>query len=343
MTLRSTSPCWSLLILRTVELQVTALKALHSPQRKPLAMADIQHWRRMVQPSRSKLPTISAPEHHEHETVSDPATPRKRPRPKISSYFAHHMHAGGSSKLEIVHSDDPPTSKTLSSLYMAPDPWPDPDADDLVDGVMSRLLAFPYNGLDAQQNGPLLRIMEGYRRLSDEIRRLHTNLKAEVDSRHAAELDMQKAVEKWVQERRDLQAEVKRLERLLVKGKRGLADVVRGRQSSSLRRESEPSGMPEKKLGNDKETVSEFLAQSRRDEENMGQNHGGTYFSRISTGDERLSWYSIRRACCNGVATSGCHLTRSGADFPSTDHSTYLVSFQKNGYIVIQDDVYGLL
>lgn len=245
-------------------------------------MTDIQQWRRMVQPSRSKTTAISVPEDHDHEAVSNPGTPRKRPRPRFSSYFSHHGHAGGASKADIVAPDYFSMSRTTSVSQAEATTFPNPEADSLVDAVMCRLLADPFKGLDAQQNSSLLRILEGCRELRAEKQHLETKLHNEVESRYAAMIEVQRAEKRWSEEKEEYKAEIKRLELLIAKGKRGIADVIRARQDSVLRRRSRPNEVSEDVPMDQKETIFEFLTRSRRDEELMRQSQRGKFYETSS-------------------------------------------------------------
>ncbi|KAL2355970.1 hypothetical protein BJ546DRAFT_1121001 [Cryomyces antarcticus] len=226
-------------------------------------MTDINQWRRMIQPARVKTPQES----DEHgETASNvPATPRRRSRPKfsmhLSSYRLPTLLTLKPEPFSVDHfpAVDPSTSQGLTHNY-------NPNPEQMIDSVFSRLLVEPFKPLPVEYNGPLLQIIEVWRHLKDDKTRLTSRLSEEVDARHALMLEAEKAERRWAKEREEYKAEVKRLELLIAKGKRGLVDVMKARQNSVLRRTRK---RPETQPDMNTETVYEFLQRTRREEEVM--------------------------------------------------------------------------
>ena len=77
--------------------------------------------------------------------------------------------------------------------------------------------------------------------------------------------------QQWQQERQDYKAEVKRLELLLAKGKRGLAEVTLARQDSILRHGKQRSLSGDDTL----ETIFEFLEKTKRYEDSAWSSQRG--------------------------------------------------------------------
>jgi cell division septum initiation protein DivIVA len=132
----------------------------------------------------------------------------------------------------------------------------------------------PYDALPAGFNGTLLQILEAYRDLSDERDRLERRINEEVESRLAERSATQQAESLWEEERRTYKAEVKRLELVIAKGKRGVADVALVRQDSLIRRRKQAITPADEDDG--KETVFEFLEKTKRFEDPSWSGQRGT-------------------------------------------------------------------
>ncbi|KAK3715578.1 hypothetical protein LTR37_007066 [Vermiconidia calcicola] len=214
-------------------------------------MTDIQQWRRMIQPARVRTP---ATEIEESDAFTSPTTPRKLLKPKFSSYFTHHSTTASTSKFDLPY----------GGHLVGPDyPWsstreqpPPTDIEDLIDTVMCKLFEDPTTGLTARWTPHLMRIFESFRNLKDGQQQLLSTVEHDREKLRKMELA-------WDCERQDYKAEVKRLELILSKGKRGLAEVTLARQDSLLRR-----GRPENmSRGETLETVFEFLEKTKRYED----------------------------------------------------------------------------
>jgi hypothetical protein len=145
------------------------------------------------------------------------------------------------------------------------DTFPNPSAEQLTDAVTCRLMSQPYDALPAGFNGTLLQILEAYRDLSDERDRLERRITEEVENRFAERSTTQRVESLWEEERRTYKAEVKRLELVIAKGKRGVAEVALVRQDSLIHRRKQMITPDDKDDG--KETVFEFLEKTKRFED----------------------------------------------------------------------------
>ena len=220
----------------------------------------------MIQPARAV--------EHEPDGLASPTTPKRGLKPKLSSYFAN---TGGSAL--AVRAE--PSFTSINGALVAPplptwpedEPYPDPKAEGLVDVIMCMLLSSPYERLDARYNGTLLLIFECYRHAVDQNTELQVQLDDEVSHRTELLQRLQHSQKQWTEERQDYRLEVKRLELLLAKGKRGLAEVTLARQDSQLRqRESERLS---RQADDGLETIFEFLKKTKRQEEKAWSNQRG--------------------------------------------------------------------
>lgn len=226
-------------------------------------MTDIHQWRRMIPPMRTRTPASAA-------DVDDPdgiTSPRKGLKPKLSMYFGQTLN---------------PTSPTLRPATswrpgtIDPSP-PSPGADSLVDAVMCQLMAHPYDSLDRQFNGAVLQICEAFRDAGEEKEQLRMEVARRVEEREGLQRDLERSRSLWERERQDYKAEVKRLELILAKGKRGLAEVTLARRESLIRRGRET-------LTSDaSDTISpalEPLKEMRGEKEQMQPNRRGLSIDR---------------------------------------------------------------
>ncbi|KAF2769397.1 hypothetical protein EJ03DRAFT_293118, partial [Teratosphaeria nubilosa] len=227
-------------------------------------MADIQQWRRMIQPARARTP--AAHEQEDADTNAFPVTPKRGLKPKFSSYFTNHGPATNTLRPEpsvSVFNDDlfDPEMPT----WPADEPFPNPNPEDLMDTIMCRLMASPYDALEPRFNGMLLRVFEAHRHLNDETHQLRAQINEELTRSSALERRLQIASKQWSEERQDFKAEVKRLELLLVKGQRGVAEVTLARQDSLLRQKDANRRIRMEDDG--LQTIFEFLERHRQYDE----------------------------------------------------------------------------
>jgi hypothetical protein len=231
-------------------------------------MADTQQWRREIQPARNRThaPTPVA-ELDEADDMLSPPTPKLRLKPKLSSYFNQ-------------PSDPPPSTNDHAGLQLpkwsAGEVFPDPKPEEEMDAVMCHLMSNPFDNLDRQFNGSLMRIFESYTKLNEEKKELQQRLDTRTATCKAVASKFNMAMKDWEDEKQDYKDEVKRLEVLLAKaGKRGVAEVTLARQDSKLR--SRNAGGLERK-----ETIFEFLEKTKRIEDPSWINQRG------NAGSDRL-------------------------------------------------------
>lgn len=233
-------------------------------------MTDIQQWRRMIQPARTRTPAV---EHEEAEAFLSPTTSRKTLKPKFSSYFTQHANTAGPSKKDATFPGNDDEGIDWPS-WPAEDPYSNPDADVLIDSVMCRILSSPYEALNPRFNGALLQIFEGFRVVADDNRRMLAKSEQDADRISEMERVMQKSARQWDREKQEYKAEIKRLELLLANGQRGLAEVTLARQDSLLRlRKAEKKGKARKH--DTLETIFQFMEKNKRVEEKVWSSQRG--------------------------------------------------------------------
>ena len=231
-------------------------------------MTDIHQWRRMIQPSRARTPAVDT---DDSDGFLSPTTPRKGLSTKLSSYFTQHAASTGLSKANIqLHDDMLGPGLPSWSDDNAP---PCPQAQCLIDSIMCRLLAEPYKSLDSRFNGTLLEIFEAFRNLSDDKKQLQAGIQHEIERRCNVERAMHQSAQQWEREKKEYKAEVKRLELILAKGERGVAEVTLARQDSMLRYGKRTP----KNINSDKtlETVFEFLERTKHHEDKIWSSQRG--------------------------------------------------------------------
>jgi len=179
------------------------------------------------------------------------------------------------------------------------DTFPNPSAEQLTDVVTCRLMSQPYDALDAGFNGTLLQILEAYRDLSDQRDRLERRITEEVESRFAERSETQQAETLWEEERRTYKAEIKRLELVIARGKRGVADVALVRQDSLIRRRKQMTTPDDEDDG--KETVFEFLEKTKRFEDPSWSGQRGILTQALSI-EARLILVSHHESRCEEQA-----------------------------------------
>lgn len=138
----------------------------------------------------------------------------------------------------------------------------------------------PYEALDSRFNGALLQIFEAHRHLKDEQALLEKQVSEEADARSVERSAMQHAEAKWEEERQTYKAEVKRLELVIARGKRGVAEVALVRQDSLLHRRQQMTTPDDEDDG--KETVFEFLEKTKRFEDPAWSSQRGKSTSNMS-------------------------------------------------------------
>lgn len=138
---------------------------------------------------------------------------------------------------------------------------------------MRALLVEPYHALDPAHNSSLMMIFEAYRTMCDQNAALAKRLQVEVSCRDTAELETERAEQRWQVDKEEYKNEIKRLELIIAKGKWGLAEVVRARQNSVLRRGRQ--GTAATGVDDQKETVFEFLERTRAEDNDARRSQRG--------------------------------------------------------------------
>lgn len=224
----------------------------------------------MIQPARVRSPALDV---EEPESITSPTTPRKGLKPKLSSYFNQFASDVGPSKTDLSVDED-----LLGPKWSAwTDDPPQPDAERLIESIMGRLLADPGVRLDSRFNSILLQIFECYRELSEENQGLVSALQQANERYAGAETAMAHQIKKWSKERQKYKDEVKRLELLLAKGGRGLAEVTLARQDSLLRKHGHVESPEEDDDDKTLETIFEFLEKTKRYEDQMWSSQRGKH------------------------------------------------------------------
>ncbi|KAK3117143.1 hypothetical protein LTR53_001800 [Teratosphaeriaceae sp. CCFEE 6253] len=222
-------------------------------------MNDIQHWRRMIQPNRTRTPAIEPAD--DSDGAASPVTPRRGLKPKISSMFTLH---GTVPKPDPSSGEDPFASR--SPAWPDAQPYsPHPNPDSLIDAIMCRLMTDPHGNLDPRFNGMLMLVFESYRGVLDDKLQLQEQAEEASADREAMLSRLQQAQKQWTQERQEYKAEIRRLELLLAKGKRGLAEVTMARQDSRYRERE--SYRRSELLDDGLRTIFEVLERNQRENE----------------------------------------------------------------------------
>ena len=232
-------------------------------------MGDIYQWRRRLPPLR--IPGAPVEHDDRESTGGSPVTPKKKLKPKISSYFSHHQSALHHVKSEpniIAFGSSSSAQSSLIAEHAFPRPH-QPDAEQLMDSLARRLMTDHVRCLQPSDGSSILVIIEAYRHLLDKNVKLQETAHDEKIHKRHAEVELLRAQQSWSDEREEYKAEVKRLELLISKGKMGVAGVLQSRQNSVLRKRTNRSRTTvEDNVDDDKETVFEFLERTRIDDEN---------------------------------------------------------------------------
>lgn len=216
-------------------------------------MADIQQWRRKIhngmQPARSRTPAQTTPvlDTDQYEDYFSVPSPRRRLKPKLSSYFTHTSKTSLQDELAVTA--DLPT-------WPPDELYPSPQPEIVMDALMCRIMSSPLDRLDASHNSSLMLIFEAYMKLKDENEQLHSQMQMETRSTEAIIAKFNMAEKDWEDDRQGYKNEIKRLEVLLAKlSRRGVAEVTLARQDSRFHGRE---GLDRK------ETVFEFLEKTKR-------------------------------------------------------------------------------
>ncbi|KAK4496912.1 hypothetical protein PRZ48_011361 [Zasmidium cellare] len=219
-------------------------------------MADIQQWRKKIQPGKGRTPL-------EPDDMIDPtsqtAPPKRCLKKKVSSYFDLGQNSKTSSFYEgTTFHEEASTSHLTTWPVEELHPDSNPNTEDDMDSVMRVLMAEPHVRLDARHNSSILRVFESYRNMKDEKEELEQKVQESNEAMESVISKFNMAQKDWEDKKQDYKDEIKRLEVLLAKSsKRGLAEVTLARQGSKLRNHKLSDG-------DQKETIFEFLEKTNR-------------------------------------------------------------------------------
>lgn len=177
--------------------------------------------------------------------------PKRKPRPKLMSYLGGHNHqstepehflldrrpplaqAAGISTTTVGNASEV-SRETAAATEIRP------NVELSVTTLMSRLLSDPGKGLSVQDTSLVLRMIESYRELGEEVISLKDELGNEKEKTKVAAEELQQLELIRVSDENDFRAEIKRLEMVIAEGKRGMSDLLMARQGSLIRRSRHP-------------------------------------------------------------------------------------------------------
>lgn len=170
---------------------------------------------------------------------------------------------------------------------------------------MCRLIASPHTSLGVDMNGPLMQILESYRDLSDHHVQLQRKLEAQVQGHQSMALKLQQVQSRWNEERQDYKAEVKRLELLLAKVKRGLTEVTLARQDSLLRQRKrrDPPDDSGPSVNDGLQTIFEVLERARHSEDRAYNLQRATFRQRVVSPSAHMRRISQQLASKNSMTS----------------------------------------
>jgi ribosomal protein L12E/L44/L45/RPP1/RPP2 len=131
-----------------------------------------------------------------------------------------------------------------------------PEPDQMANLLLTACLTRMGKPLPAEYSSILLHVLEAYRIKKDKIHRLRERVQIEQSDRVIAENKLEAGQSDWAKERELLQAENKRLELIIAKGKNGMATLAKARAASVVQRDG--------RRRRDTGTRSEEAQQSRR-------------------------------------------------------------------------------
>lgn len=156
------------------------------------------------------------------------APEKRHSRPKLFSRASQYF--GKSPNLRFSNLEFPDEVKAERNLQH------DAKVDAIISSITTTINNSINKPLSVQTHGPLLRVFEAFRVLSDEKEDLEVKL-AEAVSHNNTTLDtLEGERRRWKENELNYQAEIKRLEVIIANGKTGLAEVALARQTSLIRR-----------------------------------------------------------------------------------------------------------
>ncbi|QDS71291.1 hypothetical protein FKW77_001281 [Venturia effusa] len=156
------------------------------------------------------------------------APEKRHSRPKLFSRASQYF--GKSPNLRFSNNFEFADVKAERSLRQ------DAKLDAIISSITTSINNAINKPLSVQNHGPILRVFEAYRVLSDEKEDLETKL-AEAVAHNNTTLDtLEGERRRWKEDELAYKAEIKRLEVIIANGKTGLAEVTLARQTSLIRR-----------------------------------------------------------------------------------------------------------
>ncbi|RMX82573.1 hypothetical protein D0867_16172, partial [Hortaea werneckii] len=220
----------------------------------------------------------------------------------ISSYFTKDPGTAASVRVDAPTSLlDEKNSSCVLPTWPDDESFPSPDAEGLVDSIMCRLMAQLYACLEPRFNSAILRLLESYRCMNDERQKLQQQFESEVKRGTLLYQRLQAAQKQWSDERQDFKAEIKRLELLLAKGKRGIAEVTLAREDSELRRKE--SVRRSRGMDDGLETIFEFLEKTRRWEDKAYGSQRGMNAAHFGCASDLFEYENVNVNLTNASGT----------------------------------------
>lgn len=112
----------------------------------------------------------------------------------------------------------------------------DANVDSIVSSITTTINNQINKPLSVQTHGPILRVFEAFRVLSDEKNDLEVRLAESVSHNNTTLDTLEGERRRWKDDEINYKAEIKRLEVIIANGKTGLAEVALARQTSLIRR-----------------------------------------------------------------------------------------------------------
>jgi hypothetical protein len=167
--------------------------------------------------------------------------PKRHSRPKLFTRASQYF--GKSPSLRFSNNFEFNEIKAERNLHH------DAKVDSIVSSITTTINNQFSKPLSIQTHGPILRVFEAFRVLSDEKDEIETKL-AEAVSHVNTTLDtLEGERRRWKDDEISYKAEIKRLEVIIASGKTGLAEVTLARQTSLIRRGLKAAA---RQMGNDR-------------------------------------------------------------------------------------------
>ncbi|KAJ9659785.1 hypothetical protein H2201_007221 [Coniosporium apollinis] len=242
-------------------------------------MADIHQWRKKV-PARSRASTPQSYDDLDHQneagSVGESHTPKRRSRPKLSSYISY-LSGVNVSRPESIYKAE--TSSLDPFAHVKPrEEIRAVNIDSMIGSLHAMLMESPLQSLSAQHNSRLFHLFEAYRNLAEEKENLQAKLTEEREHQLEILSNYRDAEKRWEGEEADYKAEIRRLELLVAQGEKGIAGVFRARQDSVLKKRQSRQDKPPSA---NRQTMYGFVGESKpaQDSTKERQTGGSSTFS----------------------------------------------------------------